>query len=119
MTKVLPSEACHWYTKQGAPCYEVTAQNGTMRPTTLADARKLDLVPSVTTIINSAAKPGLQQWKLQQMLLAALTLPRLGSESIEDFSQRVILDSEEEGKKAMNRGTELHAAIERFISGTA
>ena len=41
----LASENCHYYTKEGAPCYEVEAKNGQMRPTTLRDARKLSLVP--------------------------------------------------------------------------
>jgi len=112
---VLPSEATHWYDKQGNPVYEVEAKKGGMRPTRLDDARKLNLVPSVTAIINIAAKPGLQKWKLQQMLHAALTLPRLPDESTDAFAERVILDSEEQSKKAMERGTELHAAIEQYI----
>jgi hypothetical protein len=114
--KILPSEACHFYTKSGEPMYEVPKAKGDgMRPTTIADARKLNLVPSVTSIIGIAAKPGLQKWKLQQMLHAALTLPRLPDESTDDFAERVILDSEEQSKKAMERGTELHAAIEQYI----
>jgi len=114
--KVLPSEATHWYDKQGNPVYEVPkAKGGGMRPTTITDARKLNLVPSVTAIIGIAAKPGLQKWKLQQMLHAALTLPRLPDESTDAFAERVITDSEEQSKKAMERGTELHAAIEDWI----
>ena len=98
--------------------YEVPRAKGDgMRPTTIADARKLGLVPSVTAIIGIAAKPGLQKWKLQQMLHAALTLPRLPDESTDAFAERVILDSEEQSKKAMERGTELHAAIEEWING--
>jgi len=113
---VLPAEVTHWYHKDGRPCYEVQKAKGDgMRPTTIADARKLNLVPSVTAIINIAAKPGLQKWKLQQMLHAALTLPRLPDESTDAFAERVILDSEEQSKKAMERGTQLHAAIEDHI----
>ena len=66
----------HWYGKDGSPRYTVTAKDGSDRPTTLRDARKLSLVPSVTTILKVAAKPGLEMWKLEQMLLAALTLPQ-------------------------------------------
>jgi hypothetical protein len=116
-TKILPSEATHWYDKQGQPVYEVPKAKGDgMRPTTIADARKLGLVPSVTAIIGIAAKPGLQKWKLQQMLHAALTLPRLDGETDDAFAERVIEDSEAQSKKAMERGTELHAAIELAIS---
>jgi hypothetical protein len=51
------------------------------------------------------------------MLHAALTLPRLPDESTDAFAERVITDSEEQSKKAMERGTELHAAIEKWIQG--
>jgi hypothetical protein len=57
------SEAGHWYAKDGTPTYEVLDANGNPRKTTLADARKLNLVPSVTTIIKCAAAPGLEAWK--------------------------------------------------------
>ena len=50
---VRASESSHWYTREGAPKYTVEAKNGNPRNTTLADARKLNLVPSVTTIIGS------------------------------------------------------------------
>jgi hypothetical protein len=114
--KILPSEATHWYDKAGNPVYEVPKAKGDgMRPTTIADARKIDLVPSVTSIIGIAAKPGLQKWKLQQMLHAALTLPRIDGETDDAFAERVILDSEEQSKKAMERGTELHAVIQKTI----
>jgi hypothetical protein len=115
--KILPSESCHYYWPDGRPCYEVEAKKGGMRATTITDARKLGLVPSVTTIIGIMAKPGLQKWKLQQMLHAALTLPRLAGESDDSFAERVISDSEEQGRKAMDRGTQLHAAIEEYING--
>ncbi len=113
----LASESAHWYTKQGAPMYEVEAKNGNMRPTTLADARKLDLVPSVTTILACAAKPGLEAWKARQILEAALTLPMQQGESLDDYATRVIEDSKAQGRKAAERGTDLHAAIEGFIRG--
>ena len=70
------AESVHWYQHNGAPQYTVKAKDGSDRPTTLRDARKLNLVPSVTTILKIAAKPGLEAWKLNQMLLAALTLPK-------------------------------------------
>lgn len=57
------SEAGHWYTQDGEPAYEVLGKNGKLRPTTVRDARKLNLAPSVTTIIRCAAAPGLEKWK--------------------------------------------------------
>lgn len=112
----LASESSHWYDQQGAPVYEVPRRDGLgMRPTTLADARKLNLVPSVTTILQCASKPGLEAWKARQILEAALTLPRLPTETLDDYATRVIEDSKQQGKKAAEKGTELHAAIEDCI----
>ncbi len=114
----IASEQGHWYDKQGVAVYEVPRAKGDgMRPTTLADARKLGLVPSVTTILSCAAKPGLEAWKAKQILEAALTLPRLKDETLDDYATRIIEDSKAQGKKAAERGTELHAAIEDYIRG--
>ncbi len=115
---ILASESCHWYDKQGVAVYEVPrVRGGGMRSTTLADARKLGLVPSVTTILSCAAKPGLEAWKAKQILEAALTLPRLPDETLDDYATRIIEDSKAQGRKAAERGTELHSAIEDYIRG--
>ena len=54
------SEAGHWYTRSGDPMYTIMGKStGKPRNTTLRDARELNLVPSVTTILNVAAKPAL------------------------------------------------------------
>lgn len=111
------SESLHWYQRDGTPQYTVTAKNGNERATTLADARKMSLVPSVTTILNVAAKPGLERWKQEQLLLAALTLPRAPDEDEKSFIDRVVVDSKEQGKKAAERGTRIHEAIESFYNG--
>lgn len=111
------AESGHWYHKDGKPCYEVAAKSGEMRPTTLRDARKLDLVPSVTTIIRLAAAPGLEYWKQQQVLHAALTLPKIEGESEDVYLSRIMRDSKEQGKKAAERGTAIHAALQGFYQG--
>lgn len=111
------AESLHWYGRDGTPQYTVTAKNGNPRATTLADARKMSLVPSVTTIIKSAASPGLEAWKLNQMLLAALTLPRIENEPEEEFVQRIVKDSKEHAKMAAERGSAVHSAIESMYSG--
>src|SRR5512137_1173398 len=109
---VRASESSHWYTREGAPKYTVEAKNGNLRNTTLADARKMNLVPSVTTIIGCAAKPGLEAWKLNQMMLASMTLPRAPDEPEDLYVQRVIKDSKEHARAAAQRGTEVHTALE-------
>lgn len=111
------AESLHWYDRTGAPAYEVKGANGNMRPTTLRDARKMNLVPSVTTIIRCAAAPGLEIWKQRQVMLAALTLPRLQDEPEDAYLQRVMRDSQEQARKAAERGTAIHAAIQGAYEG--
>lgn len=108
------SEGMHWYTRKGEPAYTVKSKDGTDRPATLRDARKLDLVPSVTSIIRCAAAPGLEMWKANQLMMAALTLPRAQGEAESDWLARVSRDSKETAKKAAERGTAIHAAVQGF-----
>jgi hypothetical protein len=104
----------HWYTKDGAPAYTIEGKTG-VRNTTLRDARKLGLLPSVTTINGMLSKAGLDTWKQQQVLLAALTLPRLADEPEADWLARVMQDSKATGREAAERGTAIHAVIEAYF----
>jgi len=111
------AESVHWYDQKGAPAYTVKAKDGSDRPTTLRDARKFNYVPSVTTVMKVAAKPALEAWKMEQMLLAALTLPQLPNEPEAHFVQRIIQDSKETAKRAAERGTRIHESIEKYFLG--
>jgi len=112
----IKSEAGHWYDKNGKPFYQIERSDGKgMRNTTLRDAKKLGLLPSVTTILSVAAKPGLQNWLQQQAILAALTLPRKKDESEEDYLERVLSDSKAQGRQAADRGTQIHGVLESFF----
>ena len=104
----------HWYTKDGHPAYTTIGKTGE-RPTTLRDARKLGLLPSVTTINGMLSKAGLDTWKQQQVLLAALTLPRSEGESEQEWLARVMQDSKATGREAAERGTAIHAVIEEYF----
>lgn len=111
------AESVHWYRQDGAPQYTVPAKDGSERPTTLRDARKMGLVPSVTTILKVAAKPGLEQWKLEQMLLSALTLPKASDEPEKAYIARIVADSKETGKQAAEAGTRIHESVEQWFAG--
>ena len=115
--KIHAAESTHWYTRDGLPMYTVTGKNGKERPTNLRDARAMNLVPSVTTVLNVAAKPGLEVWKQRQVLLAALTLARVPGETEEDYIARIVADSKEQGKQAADLGTEIHEAVQSFYEG--
>ena len=111
------SEAGHWYTKDGLPRYTVIGANGRERPTTLRDARKENLLPSVTTILKVANNPALNNWIQKQVLLAALTLPRIESENDDSFIERVLIDSKEQGRQAADEGSAIHGAIQAYFEG--
>jgi hypothetical protein len=111
------SESQHWYDKSGRPMYTVKAKDGTDRPTTLRDARKHGYLPSVTTIMGVMAKPGLESWKMNQMMMAALTLPRADGEPEDQFISRIQKDSKEQAKQAAERGTAIHESLEKFYEG--
>tara|TARA_R110002153_G_scaffold50944_3_gene143300 strand:+ start:2311 stop:3078 length:768 start_codon:yes stop_codon:yes gene_type:complete len=111
------AESGHWYDQDGSPAYTIIGANGSERNTTLRDARKLRLVPSVTTILGVAAKPALENWKVDQAILAATTLEQHNSETLEEFRSRIKWKSKQEGKKAAERGTEIHAQIEKGFKG--
>ena len=112
------SESTHYYTRDGAPMYTVMGKTtGKPRPTTVKDARELNLVPSVTTILNIAAKPGLNVWLQEQAILAALTLPRGTEETESAWLKRVVQDSKAQARDAADLGTEIHAAIQGFYEG--
>jgi hypothetical protein len=109
--------AGHWYRKSdGSPMYTIVGKNGKERDTTLRDAREHDLVPSVTTIMRVAAAPGLDLWKQQQVLKAAVSVPRLENEPEEDWFSRIMKVSKETSAEAADRGTSMHNVIEDYFN---
>jgi uncharacterized protein Usg len=113
------AESGHWYAQDGSPAYTVIGKNGQERNTTLRDAREKNLVPSVTTIIRCASAPALENWKVDQGIMAALTLPRTDGELESDWLARVKKDSQEQGRKAAELGTMYHAALQGHYEGKA
>jgi hypothetical protein len=115
----IASESGHWYEKDGTPAYTQPNKSkpGKMRPTTLRDARKLGLVPSVTSILKMAAKPMLERWKLNQLMLAALTLPAVEGESVSEYEARLWEDANAQSKAAREAGTQIHGYIEAAFQG--
>ncbi len=107
----------HYYKPDGTPAYRIVGANGKERDTTLRDARKLGLYPSVTTILQVVAKPGLVNWMIDQAVMAALTGTRLEGESDEAFIARVKLEAKEQAQKAADMGTTIHGQIERHYRG--
>lgn len=117
IAKTTTPEGSHFYFPDGKPCYEVPYADPKKgnRPTTLSDARKMGLLPSVTTILKTLHREALVNWMIEQACLAVLTTPRQDSEDLDAFVQRVLHTDrvqDEESKLARDRGTAIHNAIE-------
>jgi hypothetical protein len=115
MNNSYASDTGHYYYRDGRPCYTVIGKNGKERNTNIRDARKLDLVPSVTEVMKLIAKPGLEKWKYKQVLLSALTLTRGIGETDGAFIERILADAQEQSRVAAEKGTMIHGAIERTL----
>jgi hypothetical protein len=83
----------------------------------LRDAKKFGFVPSVTTIRDEAMKWGLVDWMKRQVAWSTLTIPRIDGESDSDLVERIMIDSDEQARLAREKGTEIHAMVERGFLG--
>jgi hypothetical protein len=60
------------------------------------------------------AKPSLEAWKIEQAVLAALTLPREPGEAIDAYARRVVCDMDAQVTEAAETGTAVHAACQEY-----
>ena len=111
----------HWYRRDGTPCHTVPRASGEgERSTTVADARKLGLLPSVTTILSIVDKPQLTRWRIVEALKLARLVPPMDDESPEAYADRIIERSTLESvTAAADEGSLIHAAIEAHYRGQA
>lgn len=107
----------HWYKRDGSIGYDVVGKNGKLRPFNLRWDSGLGYVPSVTTITEIINKPALITWKVNQGIMAALTLPKLADELESDWIDRVKHDANAQAREAAEEGTRIHDAIEARIKG--
>ena len=112
--KLFSPDSAHWYRRDGEPMHSVPSSKGEPRPTTVRDARKLGLLPSVTNVLNVINKPELVEWKMTQAVLAALTLPRLDGEGEDAFAKRVVEDAQSRVRTAVDFGSAFHAGAEQI-----
>lgn len=114
------SEGGHFYDRRANQIVEVMNAKGTeMTKCTLKHARTLDLAPGVTTIIKEAAAPQLILWLRRQSIMAALTLPRLHSETEQEWMARVEADMDTASRQAAEKGSAIHAAVQAHFQGEA
>ncbi len=113
----------HFYDTKGNPVYEVPKADGSgLKATTLREARLLKLVPGVTDVLKMAANEGLIVYFQEQLLEAVIALSHRipdphDLEGILGFKKEVIGNSKLHAKRASDRGTEIHDALERAYTG--
>ena len=106
----------HYYARDGSSMHEVIGKNGRKRPTTIRDARALQLVPSVTTIMDGQSKPALINWLQNQILAAAIKFPfTLGEDDEIQWKKAIVRLSKEVGEKAARRGNIIHDSMEKYF----
>lgn len=115
------SNDSRFYTPDGQPVFEIPKKSGDgMKKPTITDARELGLLPSVTTIIKCLHKPALQDWLIEQAVLAVLTTPRKTGENDDDFVHRVLhveKVQDEQARTAADLGSLIHKEIQSAIQG--
>lgn len=108
----------HWYDGvTGEPRYEIPKASGKgLKVPTLADAKKLGFVPSVTSVLRILDKPGLDIWAEEQAILAALTHPLAQADMPHAERLSIIRqDAKAQAQKAAETGTAIHDAVEWFL----
>lgn len=101
--------------------HEVNKADGEgTKPTTIRDAKKLHLFPSVTGILGILDKPALKTWLRKQAALATLRVPpRQETESEEYWLDRVLAEADVQVESAADLGSQIHDALDVAIeSGT-
>ena len=102
---IKPNRSGHYYNSNGDPMFDAK----------LTQAKKFNFLPSVTTVMNVIAKPGLETWKQEQILKAALEMKQNDAESQDDYIKRIVTQSREKSSTAVDFGSAVHKAIENYI----
>lgn len=110
-------QSSHWYTREGKASHTVIGKTtGLPRATTLTDARKLNLIPSVTNVLAMKAKPALNTWLMDNAILSALSTPRRDGELENDWHSRIAEESQRVGREAAEWGTAIHEQVEQYAT---
>lgn len=107
----------HWYTKDGKACHTQPTKKGAKNPTratTITDARKMGLLPSVSSILRMASNPALDRWKQAQVVKACYECQPGAEELLEDYEHHILSKADEIRNDAADLGTRIHAALEAF-----
>lgn len=109
----------HFYDVDGNSAHELIGANGKLRSTTIRDARKLGLVPSVSTVKDVGIGYNIMAWMLNLLLESTIKLPYNNSLTEKDWKADVMKHYNINRQKAAERGTEIHDKLDQyFIDGS-
>ena len=95
----------------------ILGANGKERNTTVSDARKLGLLPSVTSVIGIKNKPELETWKQEQVIRACIKFKKEEDESDEQYAKRIMLEAKKTTTDAATHGSLMHEQMEHILLG--
>lgn len=87
-----------------------------MRDTTLADAKKLGLLPSVSAYVRMLAAPKLVNWQIEEAVKAAAAAPIQPGENPEEYVKAIREKAQQQVEDAKDLGTRIHKALEDFFT---
>lgn len=108
----------HYYASDGTPVHTQKKKGGGTRDTTLADAKKQGLFPSVTTVLDVLAKHGLNYWREEKIIEAGFAIGPRVYEFVEDYAHDVRARAFDSVGNAADLGTLIHGDIEGLLLGT-
>ena len=109
----------HYYDRDGNACHMQATKPGAKnktRPTTVTDARKQGLLPSVTTVLDVISKPFLTEWQIKEALKVAYARPAFGGENEDEWIAFVREKANQQVGMAADLGTNVHKAIEMALN---
>lgn len=114
LTRSAPTS--HWYDEQGNPCHQQKCKSREgYRNTTIADARKIGLFPSVTGVLAVFDKPELDQWKVKQVAMAAIGYEPSEGESVERSVEAIIARAFQQVDDAAKIGSRIHDTLSGYL----
>jgi hypothetical protein len=109
----------HAYTLAGEPRHYQDTKKGAKnptRPTTIKDIREQKLLPSVTDICKMLSAPGLEEYKIGQVIQACFEDTPSANEVFTNYKRRIQEKAGADAAGAADLGTTIHDSLETYLA---
>jgi hypothetical protein len=109
----------HAYTLAGEPRHYQETKKGAKnptRPTTIKDIREQKLLPSVTDICKMLSAPGLEEYKIGQVIQACFEDTPSAGEDMLQYKRRIQEKAGKDAAGAADLGTLIHDSLETYYA---